>query len=167
MLQELIYSATIIDCDTLYCYFVKQSHRQQNRHDMKLLPAMLMLTLFLNAIGQQEESGAATQYDPPACLSSQEDQKLMMDQLGISALRPGRSPDANAPNAANYDESLANPFPVLPDLLTTDHGKKVTSPEMWYQVRRPEIAEVMEREVYGRVPGNVPEVNWEVVISDK
>ena len=35
----------------------------------------------------------------------------MMDQLGIKALRPGPSGNEKAPNHANYDESLANPFP--------------------------------------------------------
>jgi hypothetical protein len=134
---------------------------------MKLIPAMLLLAPFAAAIGQSNESVPSTQFDPPACLSSREDQKFMMDQLGIESMRPGRSPNADAPNAANYDESLANPFPVLPDLLTTDAGKQVTSPEMWYKVRRPEIAEAMEREVYGRIPENVPEVTWEVVISER
>lgn len=38
----------------------------------------------------------------------------MMDQLGIKALRPGPSGNESAPNHANYDESLANPYPDLP-----------------------------------------------------
>jgi len=54
----------------------------------------------------------------------------MMDQLGIRALRPGPSGDENAPNHANYDESKANPFPNLPDPLTLNNGKKVTSARM-------------------------------------
>ena len=33
-------------------------------------------------------------------------------------------------------------------------GKKVTTAEMWWKQRRPEIVEDMEREVYGRVPKN-------------
>jgi len=48
----------------------------------------------------------------------------MMQQLGIKKLRPGPSGDESAPNHANYDESLANPCPVLPDVLTTKAGKK-------------------------------------------
>ena len=90
----------------------------------------------------------------------------MMDQLGIKALRPGPSGDDKAPNHANYDESLANPYPNLPDVLTTKDGHKVATPEMWWKVRRPEIVEDMEREVYGRLPANIPKVTWTVAVTD-
>ncbi len=91
-----------------------------------------------------------------------EDHRNMMDQLGIKALRPGPSGNENAPNHANYDEAKANPFPSLPGVLTLKNGKKVTTPEMWWNQRRPEVVEDFEREVFGRVPKNVPEVNWTV-----
>ena len=91
----------------------------------------------------------------------------MMDQLGIKALRPGPSGDEKAPNHANYDESLANPYPNLPDVLTLKNGQKVTTPDMWWKQRRPEIVEDMEREVYGRVPARVPKVTWEAAVTDK
>ncbi len=68
----------------------------------------------------------------------------------------------NAPNAANYDESKANPYPNLPDPLTLKNGEKVTTPEQWWNKRRPEIVEDFDREVYGRVPKDVPKVTWEV-----
>ena len=42
------------------------------------------------------------------------DHKNMMEQLGIKTLRPGPSGNESAPNHANYDESLANPYPNLP-----------------------------------------------------
>ena len=76
----------------------------------------------------------------------------MMDQLGIKALRPGPSGNEAAPNHANYDESKANPFPDLPDPLKLKNGKKVTTPDLWWNERRPEIVEDFEREVLGRVP---------------
>ncbi len=104
---------------------------------------------------------------PPLCLSSEQDHKNMMDQLGITEIRPGKNSVATDPNPANYDESVANPYPDLPDVLTTNKGKKVTTPDMWWNVRRPEIAEDFEREVYGRLPENLPGVNWEVVISER
>ena len=91
-----------------------------------------------------------------------EDHKNMMEQLGIQALRPGPSGNEAAPNHANYDESKANPYPNLPDVLTLKNGKKVTSKAMWWNQRRPEIVEEFEREVLGRVPKNVPKVTWEV-----
>jgi lysophospholipase L1-like esterase len=84
----------------------------------------------------------------------------MMEQLGIKALRPGPSGNESAPNHANYDESTANPFPNLPDVLTLKNGRKVTTREMWWNERRLEIIEDFEREVLGRVPKNAPKVTW-------
>jgi hypothetical protein len=89
----------------------------------------------------------------------------MMEQLGIKALRPGPSGNANATNAANYDEQKANPFPDLPDPLTLKNGHKVTTPDTWWKERRLEIVEDFEREVIGRVPKNVPKVTWTVVTN--
>ena len=90
----------------------------------------------------------------------------MMDQLGIKALRPGPSGDEKAPNHANYDESKANPFPDLPDPLTLNNGEKVTTASMWWDKRRPEVVEMFEKEVYGRVPKNLPKVTWTVSAVD-
>lgn len=104
---------------------------------------------------------------PPLCLTAEEDRRNMMDQLGIQQLRPGKSGSASDANPANYDESKANPFKVLPDPLISLNGAKITSPELWWNTRRPEIAEVFEKEVYGRIPGNVPEIMWEVVLSER
>jgi hypothetical protein len=43
------------------------------------------------------------------------DHQLMMSVLGIKSLRPGvDGMNPNAPNAANYDEAKANPYPLLP-----------------------------------------------------
>ena len=86
----------------------------------------------------------------------------MMAQLGIRKLRPGPSGTETAPNHANYDEALANPFPNLPEVLTLKNGKKVTKAKDWWEKRRPEIVEDFEREVLGRIPPNVPKVTWEV-----
>ena len=91
------------------------------------------------------------------------DHKNMMEQLGIKRLRPGPSGRTGATNSANYDPAKANPFPDLPDPLTLKDGRKVTTPEMWWKERRPEIVEDFEREVVGRVPKNVPKVTWTVV----
>ena len=95
---------------------------------------------------------------------SREDHADMMRQLGITKLRPGANGRAAAgePGAANYDPAQANPYPDWPDALTLKDGRKVTSAEMWWQKRRPEIALDFEREVYGRVPADVPKVAWTV-----
>ena len=67
-----------------------------------------------------------------------------------------------APNAANYDESKANPYPQLPDPLVLNNGHKVTKPAQWWKQRRPEIVEAFDREIYGRMPKHTPAVKWEV-----
>lgn len=91
------------------------------------------------------------------------DYQNMLQQLGITSLRPGvNGNDPKAPNAANYDESKANPYPSLPDPLLLKNGKKVTSAKVWWTKRRPEIVEDFDREIYGRMPANTPKVNWEV-----
>ncbi|KPK85299.1 MAG: acetyl xylan esterase [Bacteroides sp. SM23_62_1] len=134
---------------------------------MKAFSFILLLFCFLSSFAQQRDITSPDEYPPPACLTAEQDHQNMMDQLGITKLRPGRGADPSAPNPANYDESKANPYPDLPDLLTTDDGQKVTSPEMWWERRRPEIANAFEREVYGRLPEKIPEVTWEVIISER
>lgn len=97
---------------------------------------------------------------------TQVDYDNMLNALGIKreALRPGANGnDPNAPNAANYDESKANPYSDLPDPLALKNGKKVTSAKQWWRQRRPEIMEDFDREIYGRVPQNMPAVTWKVV----
>lgn len=92
-----------------------------------------------------------------------QDHQNMLGQLGIIRLRPGPSGNPDAPNAANTDEAKANPYPQLPELMTLKDGTPVTSPDQWWEKRRPEIVEDFEREVIGRVPDNVPGVRWEVL----
>ena len=77
--------------------------------------------------------------DAPKNWTAAQDHQDMMDQLGIKTLRPGPSGNEKAANHANYDESLANPYPDLPDVLTTRDGRKVTTADLWWNVRRAEI----------------------------
>ena len=98
----------------------------------------------------------------PNAAATAADHRDMMAQLRITALRPGPSGNESAPNHANYDEALANPYPKLPDVLTLDNGRKVTSASAWWKQRRPEIVEAFDREVLGRVPKAVPKVTWVV-----
>jgi len=105
---------------------------------------------------------------PPVQLTAQEDHKRMMELLKIKELRRGANGrDPKAPNAANYDESKANPYPKLPDPLVLKNGKKVTTAELWLKQRRPEIVEDFDREIYGRVPKDTPKVKWEVTDTNK
>jgi hypothetical protein len=125
---------------------------------MKKITAVLTITLvsFLNTKGQVSQQARDS-----INKLSYEDHRRMMKLLGIDSLRPGAG--GNGSNAANYDESKANPYPNLPDPLTLKNGRRVTSAKVWWEERRPEIVEDFDREVYGRIPTKTPKVNWEVV----
>ncbi len=100
---------------------------------------------------------------PPVQLTAQEDRQRLMDLLHIASLRNGANgSNPQAPNYANYEETKANPYPKLPDPLVMNNGRKVTSAKMWWEKRRPEIVEMFDREIYGRVPKVMPAVTWEV-----
>ena len=124
------------------------------------LVATLLSTLIAGSASAQDAKSA----DPaPLQLTAQQDHKLMMEALGIKTLREGADGrNAKAPNAANYDESKANPYPDLPDPLILKDGEKVATADVWWTKRRPEIVEDFDREVYGRIPKDVPKVTWEV-----
>ena len=109
----------------------------------------LILLLSHNALGQAPQRPGSDAWAEIRRLSA-EDHQRMMDLLGIKSLRPGRNGmDPNAPNYANYDESKANPYPKLPDPLVLKNGQKVTTAQMWWNQRRPEIVEDFDREIYG------------------
>jgi hypothetical protein len=95
--------------------------------------------------------------------ATQQDYNNMLKQLNITSTRPGPSGNPQAPNAANIDEEKASPYSTLPDPLLLKNGKKVTTEKIWWSQRRPEIVEDFDREIYGRVPKNLPKVNWEVI----
>ena len=113
----------------------------------------------LCAFAQEAAEPTAT---TPVVFTTRQDHQNMLEQLGITKLRPGRNADPNALNPANYDESKANPYPELPPLLKTADGARVITPDMWWGKRRPEIVDLLECEVYGRIPDDVPKVTWEV-----
>src|SRR5258705_11289747 len=63
---------------------------------------------------------------PPAVMTAQQDHDRLQALLHITSLRRGADGrNTDAPNAANYDEAKANPYPSLPDPLVLKNGKKV------------------------------------------
>ena len=132
---------------------------------MKRIILLMLISVIVKSTYAQTDNG--NKYPAPVTFTAEQDQDNMMKQLGIKSLRPGPSGNENAPNHANYDESIANPCPQLPDILTLKNGKKVTSADMWLKLRRPEIIEDFEREVYGRLPKKIPAVTWTVKITDR
>lgn len=121
-----------------------------------------------NAAGPARRGGAggfggfgARGGPPPAWIEEgYNDHQHMMDLLGIKSLRPGKS--GSNQTGPGFEEATANEWmPTMPDALTMKDGSKVTTPAQWAK-RRAEILEDFEREVYGRIPANVPKVTWEV-----
>jgi len=113
----------------------------------------LILTTRLAAMPAQSD---LSRFPPQVKFTGDGDHQNMMDQLGIKALRPGANPN----DQSRFDEATANKYP-LPELMVMKDGTKVTKAKQW-RARRAEIQEDFEREVYGRIPKNVPKVNWEV-----
>jgi hypothetical protein len=109
---------------------------------------------------------AAAQAPSEQARATEADHAQMMQQLGITQLRKGPNGDANAPDHANYDELVANPYPDWPDPLRMNDGTKVTTAAQWTTKRRPQIIEGFEREVLGRVPANTPAVSFTVKAAE-
>jgi len=125
---------------------------------MKRLPgllALLFITTTLFAQFSREDFERLNKL-------SAEDHQLMMKMLGISAIRPGPSGNPADPNAANSDETKATPYTTLPDPLVFNDETPVKTPAQW-EKRKLEIFELFDREIYGRMPANVPDVTWSVV----
>jgi len=120
---------------------------------------LLVLILFASgpSSGQNTKVGKGKQ--PDFIPAGYDDYQNMLDQLGIKKMRPGR----NARVKDTSDEATANPYKeTMPDLMTFADGTKVRTADQWPK-RRAEIVEDFEREVYGRIPANVPKVKWEVI----
>jgi hypothetical protein len=127
---------------------------------MKHFRTLLFLLLSLFSFHSFSQMMSQQARDSIAKLS-REDHQLMMTKLGITALRPGPSGNPEASNAANSDESKATAYTFLPDPLVFNDGSKVTTPKQW-EARKLEIKEDFDREMYGRIPENVPGVTWKV-----
>jgi lysophospholipase L1-like esterase len=105
----------------------------------------------------------------PVTFNAQQDRQNMLDQLKIPAALMRRGPSGMNPRAPDYqntDEAKANPWPYLPEMMVTKGRKPVDTPDLWWKVRRPEIVEYFDAEVYGRVPKEVPKVTWEPAPAD-
>jgi hypothetical protein len=138
-------------------------HRALRPLCLRFLAVLLACAAAAAAAQEPKPTGA-----PPVQLTAQQDHQRLLALLNIKALRPGANGmDRNAPNAANYDEAKANPYPDLPDPLVLNSGKKVRSAKTWWRVRRPELVELFDREIYGRVPRETPPVRWEVTATEQ
>ncbi len=63
----------------------------------------------------------------------------------------------------NYDESKVGDYKAtLPDALTFNNGKKVTTAKEWWRKRRPEVLKAVEENQYGKWPAKKLKVRYDV-----
>lgn len=126
--------------------------------------SLVLLLLGLSLMSQTQAQFNRAAWDSIQALS-RADYRLMLNQLGIdpSEMRPGPSGNPSDPNAANTDESKAQTYETLPDPLVFNNGDTVRTATAWETVRRAEIVELFDREIYGRIPEGVPGVTWEII----
>jgi hypothetical protein len=131
---------------------------------MKEISSLLILIILVagSLFCQESSKTASDTLVPPVQLTAEQGHQRLMKLLQIDSLRAGPSP-----TVANSDESKANPYPELPDPLRLNDGQRVNTPDMWWKLRRPEIKEYFDREIYGRVPKDVPKVTWEMITTSK
>lgn len=122
---------------------------------------MMLFVGFIICIGSASGQGpkGKEKKGPDFIPSDYDDYQYMLNKLGIKKMRrgrDGRGKDTSSEETANrYKDSM-------PALMTLKNGDKVKTAEQWWK-RRAEIVEEFEREVYGRIPKNVPKVRWEVI----
>lgn len=94
------------------------------------------------------------------------DHDRMMQRLGIDSLRRGYDGGKNTIHPPNIDEAKANPYPVLPDPLLANSGRRITTPAQWWKYRRQEILQAFDSCIYGNLPTHIPAVRWQLVKAD-
>lgn len=72
-----------------------------------------------------------------------------------------KPPDTVAGIPVNYNEAKVGTY-TLPDPLTLNNGKKVTSTAMWIKQRRPEILKMYQEIQFGKMPGKPKEMTFDV-----
>ena len=70
-----------------------------------------------------------------------------------------------AQHEANYDESKVPEFKVS-DPLTTFDGIKIKDTDSWNEIRRPELLTFFENQVYGKVPGELDDISFQILEED-
>ena len=67
-----------------------------------------------------------------------------------------------AQTSANYDESKV-PALVLPDPFVSEKGNLIQTVADWETIRRPELLQLFQNEVYGQIPKDFDSISFDVV----
>src|SRR5690349_21760413 len=130
-------------------------------------PVLVGICFLFCVLGSAVQQPApASDSSDPVHLTSEQDHQRLMELLHITELRRGPDGDPKSSNAANVDESKVPPY-SLPDPLRFNNGQPVKTANDWWTKRRPEIVELFDREIYGRLPPKTPAVKWQVVSTTK
>lgn len=81
--------------------------------------------------------------------------------LLLSASSQAQKTDKFMGEIVNYDEE-AVPKYILPDVLTTENGKKINSSKDWETKRRPEILSLFEENIYGKIPPRLDSLKFKI-----
>lgn len=153
-------------------------HKSPAFHPALAVVASFALLLFPVGSAAQADASRQPAAAPPAHpgttpemlairAASERDRQRMMDLLGIKELRPGASSTPGGVNPVSYDESKADTHLPLPDPLLLADGKPVTSARMWWSERRPQIVELFDDDILGRMPAHLPAVTWQVASTTR
>lgn len=72
---------------------------------------------------------------------------------------------ARTGHVSNYDESKVGTY-SLPELLVLQNGKPVRDAKTWLKAPRPEILQLYQTDIYGRVPKHAPKVRFHLAETD-
>lgn len=110
------------------------------------------------------EASAQFRPSPERQAKTESDYRATLGRLGITDMRTGADGfNRSAPNAANFDEAKAGLAGPLPALLPPGRH----SARWWWNVRRPQLARLLEDEMYGRVPATAPRVRWVLASTEQ
>src|ERR1700704_2641826 len=116
----------------IYADILIDHNNHKNRRPIKYTMKKLFVPLLFLAFNGHAQFGRLSPADSlrrdSINRATWQDYQQMLKQLNITSIRPGANGnDPKAPNAANYDESKANPYPNLPDALLLKNGERVSS----------------------------------------
>jgi hypothetical protein len=128
-----------------------------------LFAASACFSLLANVAAQTQPTAPPIANDRASIAAASEaERNRELKLLGIAQMQPTATAyDIGNPGNANYDESKANPYPTLPDVLTMNNGTRVKTPAQWKK-RREEIKALFDENVYGKYPVHIPNVTWKV-----
>ena len=102
---------------------------------------------------------------PDRRAATEADYRATLGRLGITSIRQGADGfNRDAPNAANRDEARVGTY-ALPPLLVDATGRPVRSAGDWRHRRR-ELVELLDSQVYGRVPADAPAIRWDFTAQE-